>query len=161
MDWYVVVLRVVHIVGGAFWFGAAVVFAAFIEPTAKEIGPSAGPFMQHIAQKKKLPIVIAVSSVFAIVAGALLYWRDSSGFSTVWIRSRSGLGFTVGAVAAIAAWLVGFIVLRPGIDRLANAAASGSPNELARIQRTMRRGSMFNVLFLAAAVIAMASARYL
>lgn len=160
MDVYIVVLRVVHIVGGAFWFGAAVSFAFFIEPTASELGPTGGPFMAHLAQKKKLPIVIAITSVIAIVAGVLLYWRASAGLNTEWITSGPGLGFTTGAGAAIASWLVGFLVLRPGIDKLAAAAAAGSHAEVAQIQRTLRRGGSFNVAFLFVAVAAMASARY-
>jgi hypothetical protein len=117
--------------------------------------------MSHLAQKKKLPVVIAIASVIAIAAGVLLYWHDSSGFHTAWITSAPGLGFTTGAVAAIASWLVGFMVLRPAIDKLAAAVASGSPGEIARIQHTMRVGGIFNVAFLSVAVGSMAAARYL
>ena len=54
MDTYMVVLRIVHILAGVFWVGAAFTTILFLQPTAREIGPAAGPFMAHLAGKKRL-----------------------------------------------------------------------------------------------------------
>lgn len=162
VDVYFVVLRIVHILGGAFWVGAATVFALFIEPTAKELGAPGGAFMGHLAQRRKLPLVIAISSILTIAAGALLYWRDSAGLKAAWITSDMGLGLTVGALAAIGSFLVGFTVLRPAIDRMgALLAGGGAQAEIARLATRLERAGKLNLALLFVAVVAMASARYL
>lgn len=165
LDTYIVVVRAVHIVAAAFWVGAAISFAFFIEPVAHQLGASAGAFMTELTEKRKFPIVIAMVSVLAIVAGGLLYWRDSSGLDWAWISTRTGTVFTAGAVAAIAAWLVGFLVLRPGIARSAGLAAvaatdAGAREELARLGAHLRTASLANAWLLILAALAMAIARY-
>jgi hypothetical protein len=52
MDTYMVVLRIVHILAGVFWVGAALTTILFLQSTAREVGPAAGPFMAHLAGKK-------------------------------------------------------------------------------------------------------------
>ena len=39
MDFYVILLRIVHIFAGVFWVGGMVLFFAFLEPTAKATAP--------------------------------------------------------------------------------------------------------------------------
>ena len=160
-----ITLRAVHIVAAAFWVGASLSFAFFIEPVAQRLGASASPFMAELTQKRRFPVVIAVVSVLAIAAGVLLYWRDSSGLEWAWISTRTGTVFTIGAVAAIAAWLVGFLVLRPGIDRtaaLAGAAATDAAarDEVARLGRRLRAASLLNAWLIILAALTMATARY-
>ena len=52
MDTYLVVLRIVHILAGVFWVGAVVTTILFLQPTARDVGPAAGPFMAHLAGKR-------------------------------------------------------------------------------------------------------------
>ena len=52
MDTYLVVLRIVHILAGVFWVGAVFTTILFLQPTARDVGPAAGPFMAHLAGKK-------------------------------------------------------------------------------------------------------------
>ena len=165
MDIYIITLRAVHIVAAAFWVGASLSFAFFLEPVAHSLGPAAGGFMTELTEKRRFPIVVAVTSVLAIVAGALLYWRNSSGLEWDWVSTRTGTVFTVGAVAAIVAWLVGFIVLRPGIERTsalsAAAATDGAArDELAQLGRRLRTASLVNAWLIILAALAMAVARY-
>ena len=165
MDIDLVVLRALHIVAAAFWVGASLSFAYFIEPASQQLGPGASAFMSVLNEKRHFPVVIAVLSVVAIVAGGLLYWRNSSGLEWEWVSSPTGTTFSAGAAAAIAAWLIGFFVLRPGIGRsqtLAEAAATDSAvaAELDRLGRRLRHGSLANAWLLVSAAIAMAIARY-
>ena len=51
MDLYMLVLRIVHILAGAFWVGSALTVFLFLQPAAREVGPAAGPFLTHLAQK--------------------------------------------------------------------------------------------------------------
>ncbi|HUR17165.1 MAG TPA: hypothetical protein VMZ33_07750 [Candidatus Limnocylindrales bacterium] len=165
MDAYVVGLRAVHIVAAASWVGASLSFAFFIEPVANRLGPSASQFMIELTERRKFPVAIAVVSVLAIVAGMLLYWRDSSGLEWAWISTRTGAMFTAGAVAALSAWLVGFLILRPGIARTAALAAAAptdptAQDELARLGHRLRTASLVNAWLIILATLAMATARY-
>lgn len=166
MDTYIVVLRVIHIVAGVFWVGSTMLFALFIEPTVAALGSQGGTFMTHLTKVKKYPIVIALTSIVAIVAGGLLYWRSSGGLSGLWIQSGPGLTFTVGGALAVIAWLIGFTVLRPTIGRM-EAIRLSAPSEdsraattMAALQRRLRLGSNANLILLIGTVTAMAAARY-
>ena len=171
MDPFLLIVRIVHIFAGVFWVGAALTFFGFVQPTAKALGPDSQRFMQHISKKRRFPIVIAVAAALTIIAGALLYWRDSGGLQLAWITSLSGLDFTLGAIAAIIAFLIGMLVVGPSVDRLGalgqEIATAGSPpttvqrEELARIDRTLSTAARAIMVLLTLAVVSMATARYL
>jgi uncharacterized membrane protein len=169
MDWLQIVLRVIHIAAGTFWVGSATFLLVFVEPTVHAIGPPGGSFMAHLSQVRKLPAMIAVSAILTIVAGIWLYWRDTGGFDPDIVTTGPGIGFAVGGLAAIVAFVVGLTMARPRLGRmgaLGGAMASGSPTpeqaeEMAGLQRSLRSISIFNEVLLVIAVIAMASARFL
>jgi uncharacterized membrane protein len=171
VDWYLIVLRAIHILAAVFWVGSFYTFFFFIEPSVKELGPTGGQFMGHLAEKKKMPIVIAATAGTTIVAGTLLYWRTSDGFNVDWITSATGLGFTVGALAAILAFALGFILIKPAVERMGaigqGIAATGTPpsdDQLAEMQRLGARLVLvgrIDLVLLTVAVIAMATARFL
>jgi putative copper export protein len=46
-DAFMLVFRFLHIVSAAFWFGAAVMFAAFVGPAAGDVGPAAQPVLSN------------------------------------------------------------------------------------------------------------------
>src|SRR5262245_61236589 len=102
MDTYMVVLRILHILAGVFWVGAAFVTILFLQPTARELGPAAGPFMAHLAGKKRLVDWVLRAAGLTILAGVLMYWRVSGGLEWDWISSAQGLGLTIGALCGIA-----------------------------------------------------------
>jgi uncharacterized membrane protein len=169
MDWLQIVLRVIHIGAGIFWVGSATFLLVFVEPTVHALGPQGGAFMAHMNQARRMPSIIAVSALVTIGAGIWLYWRDTNGFDLDIITTPVGIGFTVGAVAAIVAFIVGLTMVRPRVVRLgaiAGAIGAGPPSpeqgqQLGSIQRTLRSISIFNEVLLVIAVIAMASARFL
>ena len=49
MDFFLVALRLIHIVAGSFWVGAALMLAVFVEPTVRAVGPAGGQFMQKLS----------------------------------------------------------------------------------------------------------------
>jgi len=79
------------------------------------------------------------------------------------------IGLTVGAVAAILAFVIGLTMVRPRVERLGalgGAMASGTPTqeqvqEMGQLQGSLRGISIFNEVLLVIAVVAMASARFL
>jgi hypothetical protein len=48
-----------------------------------------------------------VSAILTMVAGAILYWIDSAGFSSNWTRSGPGWGFGLGGVLGLIGFLSG------------------------------------------------------
>jgi hypothetical protein len=171
MDTYMVVLRIVHILAGVFWVGAAFTTLLFIQPTAREVGPAAAPFMMHLAGRKRLIDAVLTAAGLTIVAGLLMYWRVSGGLDGDWIGSAQGVALTIGALCGIAAFALGLRVVRPTI--MANlaigreVAASGAPptpEQAAQLQALQRRGIAVGraiVPLLIVAVAGMAAARYL
>ena len=169
MDWLQIVLRVIHIAAGILWVGSATFLLIFVEPTLHALGPQGGPFMAHMTRARKMPVIIMVSAVLTIAAGVWLYWRDTGGFEPDIITTGPGIGFGIGGLAAIVAFVVGLVMVRPRVERmgeLAGAMASGTPTpeqgqEMGALQQSLRSISVFNEGLLLIAVIAMASARFL
>jgi hypothetical protein len=171
MDTYMVVLRVVHILAGVFWVGAALTTVFFIQPTAREVGPAAGPFMMHLAGRKHLVDFVLSAAGLTVLAGLLMYWRVSGGLDPDWIGSAPAISLTVGALCAIAALAIGGSIVRPSIMATlaigqAVAASGGppTPEQAAELQALQRRGTTAGkvvVPLLIVAVIGMAAARYL
>jgi hypothetical protein len=167
----ILVLRLFHIVGGAFWFGAVITAVFFIEPTAEALGTEGERFLAHLTIRRRLALVVAIAATAAIVAGASLFWIDSNGLQLGWIETHTGLAFTVGGLAALAAYLVAFFFLKPYFDAYVRSTAAttsgGGPDigrqhdELRRLEIRARRWSLVQVALLLFTVIAMAAARYL
>jgi uncharacterized membrane protein len=171
VDWYLIILRVVHILAGVFWVGSAIFFFFFIEPSVKELGPTGEKFMSHLTEKKRMPVVITAASALTVLAGILLYWRDSDGFALDWITSAPGLGFTVGGVAAILAFAFGLFIIRPSVGRMGaigqEIATAGGPPTDAQAVEMQRLGARLlligriDLVLLTVAVVTMATARFL
>lgn len=169
MDLLQIVLRVIHIGAAIVWVGSSAFLHFFIEPTARELGPPGGAFVRHMVEKRRAPVVIATSGLLTVAAGIVLYIRDSDGFDVDWITSAPGLALTIGGIAAILAFIFGVGFVRPRVVRmsmLASEMATGQPTqqqvqELGTLRGKLHALSVFNLVLLAIAVIAMASARYL
>ena len=171
MDTYMVVLRIVHILAGVFWVGAALTTLLFIQPTAREVGPAAGPFMMHLAGRKRLIDFVLSAAGLTVLAGLLMYWRVSGGLDADWLSSAPGVSLTIGALCAITALAVGGSVVRPGImatlaigREVAARGGAPTPEQAAQMQAIQRRSIAAGkaiVPLLIVAVIGMAAARYL
>jgi hypothetical protein len=163
-------LRIIHIVAGVFWVGSAIFIAGILLPTLQAVGPSGGPVMEHLVQVRRLPVRLMIGMALVILSGLALYWKDSNGFQSAWMRSGPGVVFGLGAVLGIAGGIVGMSTSAPAGRRLAAVTtalkARGGPptaEELAEIQRLQARvrvaGQVVAVL-LVLATTAMAVARY-
>jgi uncharacterized membrane protein len=171
MDWYVIVLRLIHIMSGVFWVGAATAFFLFVQPSIVAAGPAGGVVMREIAVVRRFPEVQTIAATLTVLAGFLLYLKDSAGFQTSWMFGAGGIGFTIGGLAAIAVWVAGFAGVRPRVARMgaigaAVQASGGPPNaeqqaEIGKIQGELRTLGLWHVVLFVIAVAGMASARYL
>jgi hypothetical protein len=171
MDWWLIVLRLVHVGSAMAWFGGAVVGSFFLQPTAKALGPAAQPFMDALMHHRRMGIFFPIVAGLTIVSGAALYWRDSNGLQTSWITSPTGLTFTVGGLAALAAFFGGLVLIGPSIAQqtavLAElAAADGVPTDdqrrrLATAEWRMQLANRIDGPLILLAGMTMAIGRYL
>jgi uncharacterized membrane protein len=168
MDW--VVLRLIHILGGAFWLGAAVTLFVFLQPTAQATAPESQRFMLHLLRNRRFSETVLVAACLTALGGATLFWRDTSGLQLTLMTQPQSLGFTVGGVAGGIALLGFLFVGYPAGRRLIAigsrlAAEHRSPNEdeqrnLAAAQRTLNRVGTTVLVLLVIAAASMATARY-
>ena len=166
----IVILRIIHIVGGVFWVGSALFGALLLAPALRAVGPGAGPVMNQLVKVRKMPVLMMTSGIATMIAGIWLLVIDSAGQPGVWMRSGTGRTFAIGGAMAIVAFLLGMAVNMPVSKRLAAiGAAAGArggpptPEEQAEVQRLQGRMSVASqavTLLLVLATSAMAIARY-
>lgn len=164
-----ILLRVIHIVGGVFWVGSVIFTAFFLMPALQKAGPgTAGPVMANL-QQRKLMTWLPVVAILVILTGVRLMMIVSGG-DAHWFRHRAGHTYSVAAALAVIAFLVGITVNRPAImkaGKLSQSATSDAPTrdaiqtEIRRLQRRSYLGSLVVTWLLIASATGMAIARYL
>lgn len=171
MNLYLVLfLRLVHVIAGLLWAGAAVAYIFMFSPSVQALGAAGGQFMQHLVERRRYPVYMQVTSSLTILAGAILLWNSSGGFNMTWLTSGPGLGFTIGSVAAAIAYIAGTFMLGPRAARMgalgkAIAAAGGPPSpdqmaEMRKLEREMATYEKLDFVFLVISLVTMATARY-
>ena len=145
-------LRLIHIVAGGFWAGAGILMGWFVAPSARSIGPAAGPFMQALLKRRITTVLLTAGSV--TVAAGLWLWAIRQPAMGRW----QDWALAIGAVSALAALTVGFGWQRPTGARIqvlgAQIMSAGSPPtteqaaEMGTLQGKMGRyGSTIAYLF--------------
>ena len=171
MDGWLIFFRIVHIGSAMMWFGGAIIGGFFLQPTARALGKAGQPFMEYLMKRRRLGILFPVVAASAILSGAALYWHDSSGLQAAWIRSPTGLAFTMGGLAALVAFVGGLVLIGPSIaeqaavqSELANGdgvLTADQDRRLARAEGRMRLSSRLDLPLLLLAGLTMAVGRYL
>ena len=171
MDWWLLGLRVVHVGSAMIWFGGSIIGGFFLSPTVAALGDSAQPFMDHLMRRRRMGVLFPIVAALTVLAGAALYWRDSRGLEWSWITSPTGLAYTLGGAAAIASFVLGFILVAPSIGlqtavRNELAVTGGPPSadqlaRLARADRLMRLATRVDLPLILFAGRTMAVGRYL
>jgi uncharacterized membrane protein len=163
-----ILLRLIHILAGAFWVGAVFLMARFLLPALRATGREGGQFMQHLMQQGRLPVFLGIAMLLTVLSGFTLYARDAAGTQGMWASSAPGIGYGIGGLAAVLAGLVGFFVSGSAARRMAalGAQVQGSPSaeqqaEIGRLQTRMGVGTRIVAGLLGIATAAMAIARYL
>jgi hypothetical protein len=105
-----------------------------------------------------------------VLAGAILFWFSSGGFTPAWMASGPGIGFTIGSVAALVAFFVGGLGIGPTSAEMGalggQIAASGNGptrQQAAKMQTLEKRLSIVervDFIMLVIAMLTMATARY-
>ena len=162
-------LRLLHLLSGAFWFGALIFSLRFLMPSLRAVGPAAGPVMAQLNQRG-MSIAFMGAAIVNLGSGIWLMFIVSGGAPGEWMKTGMGRTIGAGAACAILAMIVGMIVNPPAVKRMGRLAAAAaqrggppSPEEAAEVQRLQKRMASANVfvaILLTLALSAMAVARY-
>ena len=88
MDWWLIVLRVVHVVAAMLWFGAAIVSSLYLQPTAAALGEPGQRFFDYLFNRRRYGVLFPIVALLTVLAGGALYWRDSNGLDGAWISTQ-------------------------------------------------------------------------
>ncbi len=164
------VLRLIHVLGGAFWLGAGVFMVVFLVPSLAGAGPAAGKLFAELTRRRFFSVLPLVA-LLTMLSGLRLLAIVSTGFSPAYFGTRSGLAYAIAGGAAILAFLLSMFFSRPASARAAQLGArlaGASETERAalgaEIEVLRRRGALWGGIAVALLVIAgagMSVARYL
>ena len=172
MDPLMLVLRFLHIVAGAAWFGSAFLFTGFVGPSAAETAPSSGALMSAVIRKRRFAKIIAGLAITTVIVGWTLWLKNGLAYPSIgdWVTSSFGLVLTIGGVLATAAAYTGITGIGNNAEKLVEigdqVAASGGPPtpeqgaRMAHLGAEIQRHSRVDIVLLFLAVTAMATARY-
>ncbi len=166
MNTLIIALRLLHIVAGVLWVGAALVNTFFLTPTIAATGETGQKFMAYLFGQARLSGRIAIASYITVLAGAALYWVDSQGFTSAWRSSGPGVGFGLGALAGLIGFGFGQVVGKnaAAIARLAGQIQGAPTPEqsraLAKARSAMATAGGISTGLLIFALALMATARY-
>lgn len=159
-------LRLIHILSGVLWVGTALLNTFFLGPTVAATGEAGQKFMAHLVSKARLSARVTLASYLTVIAGAILYWIDSQGFTSGWLTSGAGIGFALGGIAGLIGFGAGQIVGKNAtlIGKIASEVRGApTPQQAAALQQAgakMTSMGRISSAFLIASLACMATARY-
>lgn len=163
------VLRLLHILSGAFWYGTVIFSARFLAPSLRAAGPAAGPVMAQLNQRR-MPIAMMGAGIVNVGSGIWLMFLVTGGSPGPWMQTGMGRTFSIGGALAILALVLGMILSPPAAKRLGEIGAAiakrgGPPSpeeaaEMARLQKRLGLSTMIGATLMTLAVADMAVARY-
>ena len=167
MSILMLVLRVVHICAGIFWGGGSLFMNYFFGPTVQATDQVGKQFAGHLILKTKFVTVMTTMAALTVLAGAGLYWLDSDGLTSAWMKSNSGIGFTIGSVFGLIAFIFGvqFGQLNKKLATIGSQVqGKPTPEQFAEIQSIQKRiafAARFHVPAIILAILFMSASRYL
>jgi hypothetical protein len=168
MEYYYLVLRLVHILTVAIWTGYTIMLALYILPAIQSLGPEGAKFMQAMGRTRNFPAFMSALTGLAILSGILMYVKlTGPGF----MASRFGMILTTGVMTGISAFLVGTFVNNPAVRRLnrigAEIANAGGPPteaqqlELSKLKSKFTAGTKWIAILLLISILLMSGAKYI
>lgn len=165
MEIVYVSVRVLHVLFGVFWAGAAFLVVLFLEPSIRDAGPAGGQVLGGLVRRGYLRFVSVVALV-NVLTGLWLLWVMSGRFSPGFMGSTSGMLLSTGMLTGLLALGVGVHMVHGSVRRLtaleARRSASATPSsadedgEVAQLQRKVRIFTRIGALLLLVSVVTMA-----
>ena len=169
MNWELIVLRIIHVVGGIFWLGSSLFIGAFLMPSLAEVGPAGGAVMAQLA-KRKLLVVIPTVAILTMLAGLRLLSINSSGFGAGYFATHAGKAYGAGGTLAILAFITFMSTSHQAIlkslrlgPQIAQAPEAEKAALMGQLNAIRARGAKFGAIsgmMLLLAAILMAIGRY-
>lgn len=171
MGTLVLVLRLVHIVGGVFWAGTAFFLAGFLGPSVAATAPDGSKVMGHLLARTRFNTAIGLAATLTAVSGVILFVIVSGNLQMAWITTAAGLALSIGAVAGLLGFFHGMTAILPTSLRTASlvreiAASGGPPSpeqsaQLGALAAKSSRNSRIVAYLLVIAVLGMAASEAL
>ena len=168
-QYVVIVLRLLHVVGGALWVGGGALSFLLLIPAIKSAESAGQAVMQKLGPR--FHAYMGMIATITVFSGALLYSRLFIGTGIKWIWSTGpGLAFTFGALAGIVSFIIGAGVFGPTQKKIATLgaemASGGRPSmeqiaQMNNLQVFLMKAQRLDFILLTSALGAMAVARYL
>lgn len=157
------ILNLIHVFSAVIWAGVAFYQFAFLSPAVQQAGPAGGAVMGRVLNGRLLR-VMSIVPLLTVLSGLAMYWFVSGGLSSGFFSSWQGIVLSIGALAGIAAFFEGLMVIGPTAAEmrdLGNQLAGGppTPEQAARMQALRERLSKSGTraaLFMVVAVAGMA-----
>lgn len=170
MNAELIVLRFVHVGGGILWGGWILAMALFVTPAVAASGQAGSSFMQALASKTKLMLIMTSVATLVVLSGWRLLWIASGGFDAEWLSSTHGVFIMSGGIVGTVMYIYGMLGMRPKAAKIgaigAAIVASGQPptpeqqDQIALLKSQMKVvGNIVGVL-MAITVFIMSIARY-
>ena len=167
---YLIVLRLVHVVSSVSWVGGGFVTFLFVGPTAKDLKLAGTQFMAHMAGRRRFNTFMVTNSTLTVLSGAFLLWAATGGDLATYIQTGPGLGFALGSLAGVVVYFVGMFGIGMPTGKLSQlgeqiqkAGTPPTPVQLAEIQKLEKTVSFYHKVdfgMVLASLILMGTARY-
>ena len=155
----ITILRLLHIVAGLVWVGAALLMSLYIEPTSETVGADGKKFLRSLYGNTSLPRLIPLSAIVTTLAGLLLY-----GMLTYHEAMSTAMGIilTLGALFGLLAFGHGYFTVWRGAGHYAGLVQADGAEEqtLAQLEEKMRRNGRVSMWLALVSLVLMAGARY-
>ncbi len=164
-----IVLRIVHVLGGITWVGIGLFMVFFLAPALQSMGPAAGQVMGAL-QKRKFMTILPIVAIVTLLSGLRLMMIASGNFGPGYFQSPMGKTFAGAGVAAILAFVIGIVVNRPTMMKMGTLQQSMASDPVSKdkiaseIKKLQQRMAVVGYLvtgLLLIAAIGMSIARYL
>jgi len=160
MNEYLIV-RVLHILLAATWFGAVVVMMFFVIPAVKDVRPAGGAVMAGI-QRRRYPMIMQIIAGLTVLTGFDLYRRFTGSFDPVLSSSMGGRVFGTGGIAGILALVIGASIVARSMRKIGEIMAQAAtmpdgPEKaklIASVEPLQARAEMFGKVVIVLMVIA-------
>ena len=138
----------------------------FVVPTSRQLGfAEGGLFLNRFLDRRWFSAYISAVEGLAILTGLILFWNASGGLQGSWLSTPTGMAFSIGGAAGLAA--LGFsFTISSTLSKLYYLEEDGSrapvpKTKFAELHARLARISRAYFALLIIAVVAMASAQYL
>lgn len=167
MNGELALLRLLHIIPGAFWVGTAIFVAFILEPVVHKLGPQVeSPLFGALGMR--MGPIMTVNGLLTIIFGLVLVARTPGRGYDQLLSTGWGIAISIGLITAVIAFVFGLRtgMVAAGIGRAAKGITPGTPappDVMAKIEKLkgeLRMLSRGNAVLVIIAVGTMASARF-